>query len=630
MPAVAAGETYPEMAERMSALKAEFTECGDDLACMRRVSGKMNALAEQMRSAPDAPKVPSASEIAEQQAAMNKARAQAEAALVNRQDDPCYETLVQKETARRAFGSDLPWVTCIPVQYSLNWDLTDRYDYESLPDSVAKYELTDRFAGFLEIVYDQDDRRTIRNLRLTGPAGEVDSTLERISAGYLVEYPRPWPQPRYGTTSTSSPSHFIIDPRAGVSFQYERWSEPPSYTGLRVWSSTVRPIGERIVPGKGELVAPWSVPDERPAEVTFNQKETGFTLEDVLAAIKSGELERRFPVEPKRTYLSSQDGELLFRMRIGEAPAMVVTPGTPFRTLGAEGRFTPAHAFYAIANPGSHPIRFKVSTDRPWLKAAPAGGTVPPKGRVRVRISVASEAAKAIKECKQSGTVQFVNRSTGKGDTTRKAELERVEEQRWLVRLSGSHDIELSSRLAQLLPGDRRKTVLDYWHGGRFEYKLAATITLQKECGKKNWTYKTGRITDADVQARYSQSAPVYSIERTRCEGCDKVRALKGRTLSGQVSGKAFWLNWPTIQPTIEVRSRLALKCRPGPGFDECERLRTQGSTAAVRDRLFFAHAQGHQLPLADMYHSPEPARSSSDASRTSTVHNYTIRRVKQ
>jgi len=463
MPAASAAETYSEMAEQMGALKAEFTECGDDLACMRRVSDKMNALAERMRAAPDAPKMPSAAELAEQQAAMNKARAQAEAALASRQDDPCYETLVQKETARLAFGSDLPWVTCIPVQFSLSWDLTDRYHYESFPDSIARYELSDRFPGFLEVVYDQDDRRTIRNLRLRGPAGEVDSTLERISAGYLIE--RPWPQPRYGTTSTSSPSHFRIDPRAGVSFQYERWSDPPSYTGLRLWSSTVQPIGKRIVPGKGKLVTAWGVPDEEPAEVIFNQKDTGLTLEDVLAAMKSGELERRFPVEPKRIYLSSQDGEMLFRMRVGEAPTMVVTPGTPFKTSGPEGRFTPPHAFYTIANPGPHPIEFKVSADRPWLSAAPAQGTVPPKSRTRVKVAVVSEAAKAVKECKQGGTIQFVNRSTGKGDTTRKAELQRVDEQKWLVRLSGSHDIELSSRLAQLLPGDRRETVLDYWRG---------------------------------------------------------------------------------------------------------------------------------------------------------------------
>lgn len=101
-----------------------------------------------------------------------------------------------------------------------------------------------------------------------------------------------------------------------------------------------------------------------------------------------------------------------------------VSPPEGFATAGPlAGPFTPASMTYTLENLDDAPLDFTVAAGASWLRATPAAGTIGARGSVTVTIAAADDAADADLGTHTS-TIQFVNTTAHRGDTTRPASLD--------------------------------------------------------------------------------------------------------------------------------------------------------------------------------------------------------------
>ncbi|MEZ4386804.1 MAG: FlgD immunoglobulin-like domain containing protein [Candidatus Krumholzibacteriia bacterium] len=115
---------------------------------------------------------------------------------------------------------------------------------------------------------------------------------------------------------------------------------------------------------------------------------------------------------------------------LGQAPETLdlFDPGAtglgvqPFSGLDAEGNpggpFTPSSLVYTLENRGASAIYFQVSADQAWIDLSTAGGNLAPGASTTVTVALGA-AAGGLPVGLHSGTVSFVNQTTGEGDTVR-------------------------------------------------------------------------------------------------------------------------------------------------------------------------------------------------------------------
>src|SRR4030042_1618913 len=115
-------QSLEEIMQKMQVLQKEAMACTDP-ARRQQIAGELQTLGLAYQKA-----VASQAGIGGVNIADEKARQQAvHDALQSRSDDPCYPVLFQKEYARRYVGTDLPWVTCIPLEFRLTWEVEERW-----------------------------------------------------------------------------------------------------------------------------------------------------------------------------------------------------------------------------------------------------------------------------------------------------------------------------------------------------------------------------------------------------------------------------------------------------------------------------------------------------------------------
>ena len=107
-----------------------------------------------------------------------------------------------------------------------------------------------------------------------------------------------------------------------------------------------------------------------------------------------------------------------------ESPqSLSVTPGDGFAAAGPEGGpFSPDRKTYTVSNPGTAPVEWSVSTTSGWLDLSSTGGTLAGGSSDTVVVSVNAQ-ANNMAAGSHGATIQFVNVTSGNGDTTRAVSL---------------------------------------------------------------------------------------------------------------------------------------------------------------------------------------------------------------
>lgn len=126
----------------------------------------------------------------------------------------------------------------------------------------------------------------------------------------------------------------------------------------------------------------------------------------------------------------------------GPDTSLRVSPDRNFDAAGphSEDRFRPKAMTYLLTNCDQQPISYAVSSPAKWLEIVPAKGTISPKGRAEISVSLTGDFT-AWDDGTYIEPIQFQNLSTGQGNTTRQAKLE-VTPHRWQASLQG-HEIDI-------------------------------------------------------------------------------------------------------------------------------------------------------------------------------------------
>ena len=625
----------------------------------------MSTAAETGAGSAPAAQPPSKQQIESAQATMEKARQN----LASRRNDPCYPVLLEKEFARLQFGSKLPWVTCTEVRFDVTWELADTWTRHSgWPQDAARYRLHETYPGYAKVVYDDDRRSLVRQMRVEGPSGgPVRAELEAMSAVLLVKAPKGKPRlpdlsgltstdpnqvsraviklvttvlgsggSRYASVQTNRTDVFAVNADT-ARFQFQASSDYSvenrflSQT-LEMNPAQVNAVENRLVAPPGRLVD-HEVPYMPPVNMVSDLEGKQLTVDDVMKSLSRGVLEKSYPVRhemhPLPAWGTDQRGKVTVRMTVGAPPKLLVSPASGLKSSGptVEKKFEPPHKDYVLQNPGKIPLRFAVNPDKPWLRATPGTGEIPAGTSQRVRVSVEQGAAAKLTEGKHTAAIAFRNTSSGEGDTTRPAELEVGPEQLWRVVLKG-HRFVRHREVVGILDPDAGGRYINYFHGMKFEYSMAAEFVIRKS--DKHWLYKSGRITDANVTAAYHQQPELYKVVRQSCTTCGVIRRLKGQPINGTVQDDtSVILYWPGKAPSAEIDARLQMECRPGPTYETCMGQKKQGTTYSMQDDDFLQRADGHVLPLRNGAYHPKYEATRTGTGELLIDHRYEITRLK-
>ncbi len=108
-----------------------------------------------------------------------------------------------------------------------------------------------------------------------------------------------------------------------------------------------------------------------------------------------------------------------FTPDISATANLAVNPATDFDSAGARGGpFTPASKVYTVSNTGGSSMDWSVSKTAPWLDLSATSGTLLPGAATNITVSLNAN-ANALPAGIHSDTVDFLNTSTGDGDTSR-------------------------------------------------------------------------------------------------------------------------------------------------------------------------------------------------------------------
>jgi hypothetical protein len=225
-----------------------------------------------------------------------------------------------------------------------------------------------------------------------------------------------------------------------------------------------------------------------------------------------------------------------FELRGTGGPGILdVTPadGLIARGPDKDGRFNPASKTYSLKNVGQEPIDVAVSNSKDWASAAPAEGSLAPGAEIQVVVSIKEQARKV--RTSEKDTVHFVNRTGGKGSTTRPVEI--AARERWRVTFIGWETIRTGD--VPLTAGIRA-----YW---------TIAVDIEIEGGQ----YKSGRATASFGNAHGMLATYSYIPGAYACTVLQKSIDLPTFDVGGSVSGAIVRLYLPRWN-----RLKLRYKCQ--------------------------------------------------------------------
>ena len=225
-----------------------------------------------------------------------------------------------------------------------------------------------------------------------------------------------------------------------------------------------------------------------------------------------------------------------FELRGTGGPGILdVTPadGLIARGPDKDGRFTPASKTYTLRNVGQEPIDFAVTRSKAWANVAPAEGSLAPGAAIQVVVSI-SEQARNVR-VSEKDTVHFINRTGGKGTTTRQVEI--AARERWRVTFIGWETI---------LTGDVPLSA-----GVRAYWTIAVDIEIE------GGQYKSGRATASFGNAHGMLATYSYIPGAYACTVLQKSIDLPTFDVGGSVSGAVVRLHLPRWN-----RLKLRYKCQ--------------------------------------------------------------------
>jgi hypothetical protein len=618
--------------QRLQALSKQAQTCGMDLGCLARVQKEMEALTQElMQSAPVTPGArpgTSTEEMKQQRARGQRAAEAASKALASRQEEVCYAVLYQKRVAYESHGSDLPWLSCTPLEIRVRWRISE---IDSLSGFDGRYEVTQTYPAYLQIERAQHERLRVLGYSIVGPApqGRVspDSALSSGSATLTgVKYhgilaPRPYDQKTFGTGNTAD---FSIAPDHGsLEFQHEL-SRP---RGDRLIAHHLRIWGPRVSVSIRSRQANLAHTFFQPEVDEFG--EPAFTREEIAQGLRTGRLEKRFAVKLAQAQMrlsGSAEVTILFDHEPGR---LRVTPVTAIDASGPDCglAFQPARTRYTLDNPGDAPIAYRIDGATPWARLSRSAGTLQAGRSTSVTVEVDGTSFIA-KPGTRRTTLKFTNSSNGLGNTQRAVTLTVRPTQEWQVTLDGHFSRRLWTEREILPPGASSSKLIKDTRSYRFDYHLAAKAMIEKRKGK--WHYACGRVTASDVSYGYGHTpSNLWNVTKKACVNCVKIRQLKGKALGGQVYGSSLQLLWDDIRPGLEVTADLGVKCWEHKKVKKSCGYSQKGGTAYYGDDLFVHNARDHLLPLKSGPYTPKKLEKSAPSYWQEVVFSYGIKQLR-
>lgn len=173
---------------------------------------------------------------------------------------------------------------------------------------------------------------------------------------------------------------------------------------------------------------------------------------------------------------------------------------------------------------------------------------------------------------------------------------ERVYDITW----KGTRRLENNNTYPAFDPSLGEWITIDHRFGFTFSYDLLARVTLEQRKGV--WAFKSAVVQRAEAKADYDQSPELYRIISSRCDNCDRVRSLAGRSLHGEARPGRVRINWPSaLQTMATVNAVFAYQCAAGPEQATCEHARRHTSDYSDQDGEFFERVNRLWIPLEDL-----------------------------
>jgi hypothetical protein len=537
-------KSLEEIQKRIQKLRAEAERCKDPDR-LDQIMDEIEQLDKAYEEALDRGEQPAGAAISAQEAQVREA-------LKSREDEPCYPVLFEKEYAVHFAGSNLPWVTCVPLAIRLVWEIEERWiRTDKWPTGIITYTLEENYPGFLRIKYDQKTRSKIEAFTLAGPSPKkkerVYARFTKASASGLLAETNPLSVPvLHKTVGTTNLKHFLIDLSAlplFVEFFYDSFT-----LELRGGLSASKiDLDERSI-----IEDPFHLVYEIPQHVGAKG---AITLQELQEGLRKGILSKSFRVDytmdltkSKGPLVHKQTGSVALEVRFNAVGALSVSPADGFKSKGPDDQdnFNPDSKTYTLKNTGDVPLQFAVSKSADWLGLSASSGTLAPKEQKTITISINKAQALSLSSGVYNDSVSFTNATNGSGNTSRPAELKIEEEQRWQVTVSG---FEVDDSMAPTSYKDKDETTKSLIKKVRFDWKLGGSFILRKEKGV--WTFKSGKVTSASVSP-IPEFAPsgIYQCQVVVCPKKAPITSIVGSSIFGHVSGGNIQLHWPPAIPS--------------------------------------------------------------------------------
>ncbi|MFZ2055404.1 MAG: hypothetical protein WAU81_14545 [Candidatus Aminicenantales bacterium] len=481
-------------------------------------------------------------------------------ALQDRKDEPCYPVLFQKEYAGRYVGSDLPWISCVPLEIHLSWTIEERLiRTDKWPTGIINYVLEETYPGYLMLHYNQSDRRTVESFHLEGPSpvddGRIGQRLVSANASGLLAEAYGVPD-SYKTVGSNDKGAFnlLVEGRAEhatTAFHYDRM------TGELNGSLAATRID---LPSKNLVERPYHLVYEIPQHISgvTNTVHGIVSLDEMMNGVREGRLVKEFSADLERDFtkvrlpeIYRRRGTVRMEVLFNALGTLRVTPGEGWKALGPDenDRFTPVSKTFSVRNAGEIPLEFKVEKAADWLKTDTPGGSLAPGQSRSVKVEIDQAKAGTLAKGTYTDAVRFINETNGSGTTARTATLEVDDEQRWEIRVVG---FELDDTMKKQTFKDTDGRVKVHHKRVRFEWALTGRFVLKKEKG--SWVYKSGQVTAAQVTPVPDFiPAGIYTCKVVKCSGSAPISTMVGTsifgTYSGGKTGGTIQIYWPPMSP---------------------------------------------------------------------------------
>ena len=576
----------PELLQQMHDLARKAQSCGMNATCLNDIQQEMQKLNKALQGVYGTPKTPSQDEIARQQTQQDAVKE----SLADKQDDPCYAVYQQKETAKRVHGSDLPWLSCVPLEIQVRWEVRER---NTLQGYDAQFTTEESYPGYLSTLRDQHNRKRVLQYQLIGPAprGRVKGQARIVDAAGTftgVKYKGIFASEAFAKKPfAAGKSDFAIeDDGSSIEYIYSMSHGEPSAVLEQELRLVGREVSARVKGPQADLGFAFEDPSITQYEAA------SISPREIADGMRSGRLEKIFPVAYQADVIGlSQTGQVTLTILFDRQPGrLAVTPADPFQAMGPneKGDFQPQEKVYSLKNGGQTKLHWAVSGQKPWLSVSAASGTLAPGAVASVMVRP-NDKARKLKEGVHKSTLAFTNKTNGRGNTHREVILDVGKEEKWRIHISGYETSKGSVAVFQSGSWVRA------YYGVRFNYKIWIDFTIRRQKGK--WKYKKGNYSVADVGQGSLYDSVLWTHKSIKCvRNCNKIRALKGSGITGTiVPAKSVRLNVKDIRPEAEVEAILKLKCRPMPACMTWESATFTSDTFMDRiDDIVFPLINGH------------------------------------